>query len=296
MLKVTFPVSGVKTYIFLPPLVSFVLAYFGAMAGVTGAFLLLPFQMSVLGYTSPSVSATNLLYNLFTIPPIVISYARDGRLNWPLALCISAGSSLGIGGGYLLRIHYLEDPARFKPFAGLVLLYLAFRLGKDLLSGKKRKTPPQKAVIKYEELSLKQARFSFAGQKHRFSPITVFIVSFAVGIVGGAYGIGGGAIMAPYCLSVLKLPVYTVAGATLLGTLVSSIAGVLFYSFGPAAKGILTRPDFLLGALFGLGGMLGGFLGARSQKFIPERPIKAGLFLVVLLIALKYLSILINIF
>jgi len=50
------------------------------MAGVSGAFLLLPFQVSVLGFTSPAVSATNLVYNLVATPGGVYRYARGGRL------------------------------------------------------------------------------------------------------------------------------------------------------------------------------------------------------------------------
>jgi len=45
-----------------------------------------------------------------------------------------------------------------------------------------------------------------------------------VGIVGGVYGIGGGSIIAPFFVSFCGLPVYTVAGAALMGTFVTSIA------------------------------------------------------------------------
>ncbi|AEH43948.1 protein of unknown function DUF81 [Thermodesulfatator indicus DSM 15286] len=287
--KVTFPISGVKTWIFLPPLVAFFLAYFGSMAGVTGAFLLLPFQMSVLGYTTPGVSATNFFYNLFAIPGSLWRYTKQGRLNWPLSLCISLGSASGIVLGYFLRIKFLTDPSKFKPFAGFVLLYLAFRLGKDLVYGKNKPTPSKKEVIVYLKLSLKEISFSFDQQVYSFSPSKVFGVSFLVGIAGGAYGIGGGAIMSPYCVSMLGLPVHTVAGASLLGTFISSVIGVTIYTLGLGAKGISTKPDYLLGVLFGLGGLAGGILGARTQKFIPERPIKLGLFLVVLLVSLRYL-------
>jgi len=38
------------------------------MCGVSGAFLLLPFQMSFLGYVNLSVSTTNQLYNVVAIP------------------------------------------------------------------------------------------------------------------------------------------------------------------------------------------------------------------------------------
>ncbi len=290
--KVTFPISGVTTWIFLPPLVALVLAFFGAMAGVTGAFLLLPFQMSVLGSTSPGVSGTNFFYNLFAIPGTIFRYAKEGRFNWPLALVISFGSFPGIGLGYFLRVRYLSNPQNFKPFAGLVLLYLAFRLGLDLKRKAPRKPPPLKARLKTISFGFKEAKFEFAGKVYAFPAWQVFLVSLVVGVAGGAYGIGGGAILAPYCVSVLKLPVHTVAGASLFGTFVSSVVGVVFYTLGLGAQGLTTKPDFYLGALFGLGGLLGGYLGARTQKFVPEKPIKIGLFLVVLGVSLRYLLLL----
>lgn len=43
------------------------------------------------------------------------------------------------------------------------------------------------------------------------------VLCFIVGIVGGIYGIGGGAIVAPFLVTFFGLPVYTVAGATLMG-------------------------------------------------------------------------------
>ncbi len=288
--QVTFPISGVKTWLFLPPLVTFFLAYFGAMAGVTGAFLLLPFQMSVLGYTAPGVSATNFLYNLFAIPGTVWRYTREGRLNWPLALIISSGSLPGILIGYFFRVKFLSRPEKFKPFAALVLLYLAYRLGKDLWQNVSLELPDKKALIRTRLLSLRRISFEFDHTLYSYNPQHVFLVAFLVGIAGGAYGIGGGAVLAPYCITVLKLPVYTVAGASLLGTFISSAAGAIIYALGLGAKGLNTKPDLYLGSLFGLGGLLGGYLGAKTQKFIPERPIKWGLLFVILLVIVKYLG------
>lgn len=47
-LSPTFPISGVTTWLWLPPLVAFIISFFTSMVGVSGAFLLLPFQMSML--------------------------------------------------------------------------------------------------------------------------------------------------------------------------------------------------------------------------------------------------------
>jgi len=48
-------------------------------AGVSGAVLLLPFQVSVLGTPSPSVTPTNLLYNVIATPGALFRYWRQGQ-------------------------------------------------------------------------------------------------------------------------------------------------------------------------------------------------------------------------
>ncbi len=88
-----FPVSGVDTWVFIPPLVAFVVSTFTSMGGVSGAFLLLPFQVSVLHFTSPAVSATNFVYNIVAIPSGVYRYLKEGRMAWPLTWVLSCSIS-----------------------------------------------------------------------------------------------------------------------------------------------------------------------------------------------------------
>ena len=295
MFKITFPISKVTTFVFLPPLITFVLAYFGAMAGVTGAFLLLPFQLSVLGYTAPGVSATNFLYNIFAIPGTVFRYAKEGRMNWPLAFIISIGGFPGIVAGYFIRVKYLVEPRFFKPFVGLVLLYLVWRIGENILRwGKENVRPAKDAHIKNIRMGIKRISYIFDGKEYSFDPRFLFFVSVGVGVVGGAYGIGGGAVLAPFCISVLRLPVHSVAGASLFGTLVCSVVGVAVYHTGVLSGAVETRPDYLLGILFGMGGVLGGYLGAKTQKHMPELPIKIGLFVVLSFISMRYILAVLN--
>jgi uncharacterized membrane protein YfcA len=45
-----------------------VIAVLATPAGISGAVLLLPFQVSVLGTPSPAVTPTNLLYNVVATP------------------------------------------------------------------------------------------------------------------------------------------------------------------------------------------------------------------------------------
>ena len=119
-----FPVSGVEVNPVFPFLVAFAISYVTSMGGVSGAFLLLPFQMSILGYTTPSVSATNHLFNVVAIPSGVYRYIREGRMLWPLTLAIIIGTLPGVFIGAWVRIAFLPNPEYLKRFAGIVLLFV----------------------------------------------------------------------------------------------------------------------------------------------------------------------------
>jgi len=131
--------------------------------------------------------------------------------------------------------------------------------------------------------------YEFYGETFDVSTPGIFALSLVVGVVGGVYGIGGGSIVAPFFVSIYGLPVYTVAGAALMGTFVTSIAGVTFYqAIAPFYPNMSVAPDWLLGLLFGLGGMVGMYLGARCQKFVPARVIKWMLAVVIAYTAASY--------
>jgi uncharacterized membrane protein YfcA len=67
------------------------------------------------------------------------------------------------------------------------------------------------------------------------------------------------------------------------------MAGVAFYSLIPI-NGVVATPDWLLGLLFGAGGLMGMCLGARLQKYAPESWIKLMLGAVIIIVASKYIS------
>jgi uncharacterized membrane protein YfcA len=146
-------------------------------------------------------------------------------------------------------------------------------------------------TVRLTHVDFKRISYEFYGECFDVSVWAVLCLSAVVGIIGGIYGIGGGAIIAPFFVSVLKLPIYTVAGAALMGTFVTSIAGVGFYqAIAPFYAEVSVAPDWTLGILFGLGGMVGIYLGARCQKYVPARAIKWMLVAAILFTGIKYVS------
>lgn len=311
-----FETAGIEVAPWIPPLVAFVVSFFTSMGGVSGAFLLLPFQMSFLGYTAPSVSATNQLFNIVAIPSGVYRYWREGRMVWPLAWIVVAGTLPGVLIGAVVRVNYLPDPKEFRVFAAAVLLYVGVRMIRDLLGrtaggqiriqGDRRfqemaqrpraletassnPAVDRQLAVRVTHLNLQRFGYSFYGEQFDVSTPGIFSLSLVVGVVGGIYGIGGGAIIAPFFVTFFGLPVYTVAGVALLGTFVTSVAGVAFYqAIAPLYPGLSVAPDWLLGVLFGLGGMAGMYLGARCQKYVPARKIKWMLAGIIVFTAISY--------
>jgi uncharacterized membrane protein YfcA len=291
-----FPVAEIHANPLVIFCTAFIVSFFTSMGGVSGAFLLLPFQMSFLGYTSPSVSATNHVFNIIAIPSGVYRYIKEKRMLWPLAKAIIIGTLPGVFIGAWVRIEFLPDPKNFKVFAGLVLLYIGWKLFKDIFSKNKTKenSRPIKGIefdsLSVLEVSMKNVSFTFREELYTYAPVTIYIICFFVGIIGGIYGIGGGSIIAPILVTMIGLPVHVIAGAALLGTFVTSVSGVIFYQLlAYAYPHLIIAPDWMLGALFGSGGFLGMYLGARSQKYVKEAYIKGILACCILFIAIKYI-------
>jgi uncharacterized membrane protein YfcA len=310
-----FQTAGIEVALWIPPLVAFVISFFTSMGGVSGAFLLLPFQMSFLGYTTPSVSATNQLFNIVAIPSGVYRYWKEGRMVWPLTWVVVAGTLPGVFIGAFVRISYLPNPKYFKLFAAAVLLYIGLKMARDLIkknSANANKTNSENqfqemvrrqrskvasqeladetfSAVKVTHFNLKRLGYTFYDESFDVSFWGIFALSCIVGIVGGIYGIGGGSIIAPFFVTFFGLPVYTVAGAALMGTFVTSIAGVAFYQIiAPFYPNVAVAPDWFLGILFGIGGMAGMYLGARCQKFVPSKTIKWMLATIIIFTATKY--------
>ncbi|GAB4342502.1 MAG: sulfite exporter TauE/SafE family protein [Desulfobulbaceae bacterium] len=293
-----FPVADIETAPWLPPLVAFAISFCTSMGGVSGAFMLLPFQVSVLGFTTPAVSATNHLFNIVAIPSGVYRYIREGRMIWPLTWTVILGTLPGVFAGSLIRVVYLPDPRSFKRFAALVLLYIGIRLVREVFSGATppaakipRKTQIKEFRVTDQRMTPAAITFTFNDEHFSISTLPLLLLSLTVGVVGGVYGIGGGAIIAPFLVSFFGVPVYTVAGAALAGTLFTSVAGVLFFQvIAPFYPHMAISPDWLLGLLFGVGGAAGMYCGAKLQRFVPATIIKSILAFAIIFTAIRYLG------
>ena len=115
----------------------------------------------------------------------------------------------------------------------------------------------------------------------------MIVIAVVVGCVGGIYGIGGGSILAPVLISFGRSP-REVAPATLAATFVTSLAGIATFVVLSTQHHGSIAPSWGVGIALGVGGLLGGYTGARLQPYLPEAVIRRLLGLLVLAIGIRY--------
>jgi uncharacterized protein len=238
------------------------IATLSSPAGVSGAVLLLPFQVSVLGTPSPAVTPTNLLYNVVATPGALYRYWRQGQTGGRLTTVLLIGTLPGVIAGSAIRVELLPGPRAFEIVIAAVLIPLGSWLALHIQPNGESTWLP-------------------------LSTPMVIGTALVVGVVGGIYGIGGGSILAPLLIGAGRSP-KEVAPATLLSTFLTSIVGVgTFVLLSTQHHGAIA-PDWGIGVALGAGGLLGSYLGALTQPYLPDQLIRRVLGLTVTAIGARY--------
>ncbi len=222
--------------------------------GIGGGVIIVPALVFFLGFSQKlsngiSLSALLLPVSIFA----VVKYAKSDFVDKKVAALIALGIFAGVYGG--ARIAVSMPSILLKQIYGFFLLYTAF---KYLYSKKETtsKTNPE---------------------GHRFNFIALFIGIFA-GILSGLFGIGGGAVIVPALVGIMKFNPKKAAG-TSLGALLLPVGlpGVIkYYNAGYF--------DIKLASLVALGIIIGAYFGAHIAIKLPSKLIKKifGIFLFVI--------------
>ena len=219
---------------------AYLVAVLATPAGISGAVLLLPFQISVLGTPSPAVTPTNLLYNVVATPGALYRYWRQGQAGGRLALVLIAGTLPGVIAGSVIRVELVPGPAVFDLLVAALLLPLGIWL------------------------ILTRAACDRQARPARQIPAPALVVLAALtGCVGGIYGIGGGSILSPILIGSGR-PAAEVAPAALASTFVTSLGGVITFTILSISEGPVA-PNWPTGIALGIGGIIGGYTGARAR-------------------------------
>jgi uncharacterized membrane protein YfcA len=116
----------------------------------------------------------------------------------------------------------------------------------------------------------------------------VVVLAAAVGCTDGIYGIGGGSILAPILTVDGRRP-SEVARAALVSTFLTSLAGVAAFTVLALRSHGTVAPAWATGVALGVGGLAGGYVGARLQHRLPGTAIRRILGVIMVAIGIRYL-------
>ena len=263
-------------------LVSIVAGFVGALFGLGGGVLIIPFLTLVEGVPVPLAVGASIVSVVATSSASAATYVQDHLTNLRLGMFLEIGTVAGAITGAFVSV-FLPASALFILF-GIILLYATMVMirarGVDFPANVRPDKTSRILALgsQYEDQSLNRV----VKYEVTRTPLTVFIGYFA-GIVSGLLGVGGGIINVPTMNLVSKVP-FKVASATsnfMIGVTAAASASV--YLLRGDVHPLLAAP-----LIIGVAG--GALLGTRVLKVTPPTRVKVAFG--ILLAAISLLMIL----
>jgi uncharacterized membrane protein YfcA len=263
-------------------LVSIAAGFVGALFGLGGGVLIIPFLTLVEGVPVPLAVGASIVSVVATSSASAATYVQDRLTNLRLGMFLEIGTVAGAITGAFVAL-YLSASALFILF-GLILLYATIimirargidfpanvkpdKLSRILVLGNQYEDHSLNRVVKYEVTR---------------TPLTVFI-GYAAGIVSGLLGVGGGIINVPTMNLVSKVPVKVASATSNFMIGVTAAASASVYLLRGDVHPLLAAP-----LIIGVAG--GALLGTRVLKVTPPTRMKVAFG--ILLAAISLLMIL----
>ncbi|NWG17293.1 MAG: sulfite exporter TauE/SafE family protein [Chloroflexi bacterium] len=241
------------------------------MFGIGGGVVIVP-ALIVLGFGLQQAAGTSLGALLMPVGIFaVIEYYRAGKLKFGIAAPIAAGLVVGTMAGAEIARNLPSETLR--QLYGIFLIWTGWRFGEPIrmVRGWLDKNPAPKAP--------EETRTSVAWY-------ILLVVGLGAGVLAGMFGIGGGAIIVPILVGLLKFDQKVAVGTSLAALLLPVGLGavIIYYRDGnldPAAA-----------ALVAVGLLVGALGGAKIALGLPSKTVKQlyGIFLIV--IGLRFTGVL----
>ena len=286
------PIAHMDVNIVLILLYGALVGFLSGLVGVGGGFLITP--LLIFTGIPPIVAVSSGSAQMAgTASGASYLHWRHGNIDFKMGLILLIGSWLGGGFGVyvakvLLRAGQFGNVVVFLyvillGFIGVSMLIESLRAvsraGAPAASASGAPAPARSLLRTWVERLPWQTAFPASGV--RMSIIGPLLLGAAVGILTSLMGVGGGFIMVPVMIYVLKMPTKIVVGTSLFQLLFTTAAVSIMQA------GINHSVDPFLALILIFGSVLGTKLGARLGARLPAEKLRLILALVVVAVAAK---------
>jgi hypothetical protein len=212
-----------------------------ALVGGGGSILAVPLLVYGVGVASPHVAmGTSAIAVAISAFANMIAHWRAGNVRWPCAIVFSLAGITGafVGAGVAKQL----DGQKLLLLFGILMIAIGALMLKSRAGG-------GDPAIRLTAATARQ-----------LTPLLIGI-GFAVGVLSGFFGIGGGFLIVPGLMLATGMPLIYAIGTSLVAVVAFGASTAVSY----AVSGLI---EWHLAGLFIAGGLLGGLVGIATGRMI----------------------------
>jgi len=286
--QIYLPIAELSVNVFLIFVMGLAVGFISGMFGIGGGFLMTPLLIFI--GIPPAVAVASVTGQIaassFTG---AITYWRRRALDPALAMMLLVGGIIGTTAGVWL-FSVLRAVGQLDITIGVSYLVLLGTVGSLMIGEsaqaiiRSRQGKPTEIRRGGSHLWIHGLPFKlrFKQSKMYVSTIPVWGIGFIIGFIGAVMGIGGGFLLVPMLIYLLRVPTNVVIGTSMVLTLVTMAFATVLH----AATNHLV--DVVLALILMVGGVTGAQFGARAGQKIRSEQLRLLLGLLVLAVGLRF--------
>ena len=287
-MQIYLPIAELSMNLFFLVGIGGAVGFLSGLFGVGGGFLLTPLLIFS-GVPAPVAVASVTGQVVAASTSGALSYYRRGQIDLHMALYLVLSSVLGAFGG-VATFAALRSIGQLDLVISLGFLVLLGSVGTLMMIESVRAILKRRAGIVVREKLPNQhnwfhglpMRVRFKKSRLYISVLPVLVLGLCIGFIGSLLGIGGGFILVPALVYILRMPGNMVIGTSLLQLVAMMSVTTVLHAV--ASQSV----DILLAFCLMVGGTVGAQFGASAGKYLRGEQLRALLALLVLAVALRF--------
>ncbi|QTL02356.1 sulfite exporter TauE/SafE family protein [Aquabacter sp. L1I39] len=281
------PIAEMPAAIFTIFAMGLAVGFISGMFGVGGGFLMTPLLIFAGVPAAVSVASVSAHMAASSFSG-ALSYLRKGLIDLPLAGVLLAGgftgTGLGVGAFTLLRAYGQIDFAIRVSYvlllSGIGTMMLVESVRAIVRSRGGRAATVRRPGTHGWFLRLPW-KMRFRRSRIYVSVLPVIALGLGIGFLGAVLGVGGGFLLVPGLIYLLRVPTQTSVGTSLVLTLATMTAATILQA---TFNGTV---DAILALILVIGGTVGAQFGARAGQTLKAEHLRLLLALLVLAVGLR---------
>ena len=287
-MQIYLPIAELPVNVLLVLFMGLAVGFISGMFGIGGGFLMTPLLIFI--GISPAVAVASVASHVAASSfSGAINYWRRRALDPQLAAMLLIGGLIGTTAGVWL-FTLLRALGQLDLTIGLSYLILLGIVGSMMITesvqailrargGRPAEIRRPGSHMWIHGLPLKMR---FKTSKIYVSVIPVWIIGFIIGFIGAIMGIGGGFLLVPALIYLIRVPTGVVIGTSMVLTLVTMAYATVIH----AATNHLV--DAVLALILMIGGVIGAQFGARTGARFSGEQLRLLLGMLVLAVGLRF--------